>query len=305
MIDPSARGIKGCLCCKGIALESENSIVSPYLAFKAFEESPSFCRLYHCPTCDFRFYDRGLTEAEGNAYYRGYRDEKYFVERNSYEPFYTRAAHDGLTVRLGSEQRGRMLAQILAAQNLTTKFDCVVDYGGGDGSLIAEIPSLRRISFDPSGNAGRPGVEIIEDRESLPEKVDLVTCAQVLEHVSDPGALLDDMVALLSLNGLLYLEVPDQLWQGTPPRLSKSVAERLCRHPRLLLIADIYSTAFRVLLGVLPPFGFVPMREHINFFSEKAVRAFAKRPDLRIRREGRAADKSFYLIAQKIEPGQP
>ena len=295
-VNALSRHTDGCLCCGDAALVQEPSIISPYLAFKAFGADPSPCQMHHCPTCDFRFYDRGLTDAEGDAYYGAYRDETYFIERNRYEPFYTRAVHDGLTEHMGSEERRTHLATLLGDRN----FGTIIDFGGGDGAMISGLPADRRISFDPSSVPPRQGVEIIKERSALPTGVDLITCAQVLEHVSDPAALVDDMMSLLRPGGLLYLEVPDQLWKrATSLRLGRGMASWLCQNPRLLLAADIYSTAFRVKLGFLPPFGFVPMREHINFFSAAALRAIADRADLSVLNEGRTPDPYFYLVAEK------
>lgn len=300
-VEARERHMNGCLCCGSSDLQSEYSIVSPYLAHKAFDSAPEVCQLHRCRQCDFRFYDRGLTDAEGDAYYAGYRNEAYYKERHRHEPFYTRREHEKIADRLGSRARRADFARTLAAANVAPNFAAVIDYGGGEGSLIAELTAERKISFDPSGTAGLPGVEVLGARLGLPEDADLITCAQVLEHVSDPGGLLDDMIALVRPGGLVYLEVPDQRWRRlTSMTLGRRVAEWLCRYPRALLAADIFGTAFRVKFGVLPPFAFVPMREHINFFSADSLRALVQRdPTVTVRYEGRAADNSFCLIAEK------
>lgn len=305
-VDALERHVAGCLCCESGDLATEYSVVSPYLAHKAFRAEPQPCQLHRCRVCDFRFYDRGLTDAEQTAYYVGYRNEDYYAERHRFEPFYTRAEHDKIADRLGGGHRRVDFAGTLAAAGIDPHVRCVVDYGGGDGSLIAELPAARKLSFDPSGTPGLAGVEVVEDRAALPADADLVTCAQVLEHVSDPRALLADMVSLLRPGGLVYLEVPDQLWRRPwGAKLGRGAAEWLCRHPRALLAADIFGTAFRVKLGVLPPFSFVPMREHINFFSAASLRALAEvEGGLCIRYEGRAADDSFCLLAEKRADGR-
>ncbi|MCB4860802.1 class I SAM-dependent methyltransferase [Sphingobium sp. PNB] len=270
--------------------------MSPYLAFKAFGTGPQPCMMYRCIECDVRFYDRGLSETESDAYYSAYRDETYFVERNRFEPFYTRAVHDGLTEHMSSEERRVHLAKLLGDRS----FETVIDFGGGDGSMISSLPATKRVSFDPSNVPARPGVEIIKERNALPSEVDLITCAQVLEHVTDPAAMVKDMLSLLRAGGYLYLEVPDQLWTRiTPMRPGNRFVSWLSRNPKLLLLADIYSTAFRVKLGMLPPFGFVPMREHINFFSAASLRAIVDGMGLLVAAEGRTDDPYFYILAQK------
>ena len=291
----------GCLCCGSADLIKEQTLISPYLAFKAMATGPSECQLCVCRACGFRFYDRGLIDEETSSYYRGYRNEKYYIDRNGFEPFYTRSVHDRLSDHMCSAKRRDSFGAAISTAGVATPLDLVIDYGGGDGSLIADLPAARKISFDPSGTEGWTGIEVVERREALPSgEADLVVCAQVLEHVSNPQGLLDDMVSLLRSGGVLYLEVPDQLWRRwSSLRPSKAFVTWLCRHPRALLAADTYSTAFRVKLGALPPFGFVPMREHINFYSAMALRAFVERGALDVRREGRTDDRSFYIVAEK------
>jgi hypothetical protein len=101
----------------------------------------------------------------------------------------------------------------------------------------------------------------------------------VLEHVAWPANMVADMVAATGRGGLLYVELPDQPWREPwMPRIGMEAWMRfLCRHPRALLAADIYSTAFRVKAGMLPPYGFVPMREHLNFYTPDSLAALASR----------------------------
>lgn len=298
-LDPADRSKEGCLCCGSADLAIEHTAISPYLAWKAWSGAPEPCRLHTCPICDFRFYDRGLTDEQGAAYYSGYRDERYYQDRHQREPFYTRAVHENIAKRLSSTERRERLASMLVDAGIHTQFDCVVDYGGGDGSLILDLDAARKVSFDFSGAPGLPGIEVIATAAALPDHADLITCAQVLEHVSDPQALLDAMIALLRPGGLVYLEVPDQIWRRAGPKLGRRALGWLCRHPSLLLAADIYGTAFRVKTGILPPLGFVPMREHINFFSAQALQAFVTGAGLTIRSAGRTADRSFCVIAER------
>ena len=62
--------------------------------------------------------------------------------------------------------------------------------------------------------------------------------------------------------------------------------------------SDTYlSTACRILLGFLPPFGFIPMREHLQYFTEPALVAMARRSGLRVVRSGRNAAGQIYLTA--------
>lgn len=113
--------------------------------------TPELTRILFCRNCGFRFFDRGLSEIEASRYYDGYRSETYLQERNRCEPFYTRRVHRELTSWLESGQRRRALASALSASGAPEYFQAVLDFGGGDGSLIEEIASTKKAVFDLSG----------------------------------------------------------------------------------------------------------------------------------------------------------
>ena len=67
----------------------------------------------------------------------------------------------------------------------------------------------------------------------------------------------------------------------------------------MLLAGDIVSTACRKKLGILPPFGFVPMREHLNYFTVDAISALITRAGLQVVWAGRNEQNDVCAIAQK------
>jgi SAM-dependent methyltransferase len=288
-----------CLICGSSRLSTTASVVSGYLAFKAWNGRPVATRLFECTDCGFRYYERGLTDEEAKAYYDGYRNHAYIRERHSFEPFYTQAAYDKDEAFKISAGRRTELMDALIQAGVTVPASLALDFGGGEGWLIRDLPADRRLVLDISENATVPGVESITNKAELPEQADLVTCAQVLEHVADPLAIIYEIKSMLRDGGAMYLEVPDQIWRQLPVmRPSMSFLSWLCCHPRLLMLWDTYSTVFRVLLKILPPMGLVPMREHINFFTLEALRQLAIRAGLTIHAEGTNAG-GFYLVATK------
>jgi SAM-dependent methyltransferase len=271
------RTLYGCLCCGSRRLEQTPTAISPFLASQAWGGHTEPTTLAACADCGFRFFRRGLSAAETKSYYGQYRSETYYRERHRFEPFYTRAVHDAGGRWLRSSARRLALARSLANANAPARFDAALDYGGGSGALLRDIAAARKAVFDLSPETPEAGVEEIRDIADIGVDWDLVLNAQVLEHLSDPRAAVHEMLAALRPGGHLYLEVPEQSWRE-PLRLSAGRArlvEFLCRHPRLYLAADVYSTAFRVKAGVLPPLGFVPMREHVNFFTLSSLAALA------------------------------
>ena len=45
---------------------------------------------------------------------------------------------------------------------------------------------------------------------------DIIVCSHVLEHVNEPGKFLRQLRSLLSVNGVIYIEVPLEIWKGIP-----------------------------------------------------------------------------------------
>jgi hypothetical protein len=123
----------------------------------------------------------------------------------------------------------------------------------------------------------------------------------VLEHLSDPFFQVSDIARLLSPGGWLYVEVPDQSWRNiaSPRAIQRAWLSLLLKSSRALHAADFVSTAIRVKLGFVPPLGFVPMREHINFFTEQAVTALLRRAGLQVRWSGRNSEQAICAVATR------
>lgn len=101
--------------------------------------------------------------------------------------------------------------------------DTVLDVGSGRGAFAGHLPHATFIGLDASEHAGEmarsAGVDVrcqsIEDyAESQSQSVDVVTAFQVLEHVADPHAFVESMLAALKPGGKLIIAVPseDSFW---------------------------------------------------------------------------------------------
>lgn len=294
------RSVRGCLCCGCTELHAETTLISPFLARRALAVESELTALLFCRQCGFRFFERGLAADEAARYYAGYRDEAYYAQRHAYEPFYTRGAHRDIATFLASAQRRQALAAALAEAGAAASFGAVLDYGGGDGGLIADIPAERRTVFDFSGAAPVAGISEASGDFARSHHWDLVVCAQVLEHVDDPAATLRDLTGLLAPQGWLYLEVPDELWSNHafPGRMRDAWLRWLAGRRHALIAADTLATTCRILLGVLPPFGFVPMREHLQYFTESALSALVSNSNLTLIACGRNAVGQIFAVAR-------
>jgi SAM-dependent methyltransferase len=97
----------------------------------------------------------------------------------------------------------------------------VLDYGGGDGRLLAPfVAKGHRCYLVDYVNHPAPGVERLGSTvESIePGRLfDVVIMSHVLEHVAEPLQLVSLVGDHHSPGGILFVEVPLQLWRRVPP----------------------------------------------------------------------------------------
>jgi hypothetical protein len=133
-----------------------------------------------------------------------------------YEQEYDNSLHASAVFRDFEQELVRSLAHPRLRGGL------VVEIGPGDGrflTLLARAASCRGLGFEPG--LARPSVELDDGRvelrgrlfaaDAVVEPVGLVACRQVLEHIADPRALLDEVHAVLdrSPGSRAYVEVPN------------------------------------------------------------------------------------------------
>jgi hypothetical protein len=291
----------GCLCCGSRTLSRETTLASGFLAERAWNSVPKLTAIVFCDACGFRFFERGLSTEEADRLYQGYRDQEYFRTRNKWEPFYTRAQHEAVQAWARNPDRAAGLRKTLEKAGLPTQFRYALDHGGNAGHMLREVDAAQKVVFDPSGCETLPGITAVSDPASVPPQCDLFLSCQVLEHVSDPGSYLHQAVALCAEGAYLYIEVPDEQWSNRVLHgpLRDAWLKFLLRHHRLLILADTVSTGCRVKFGFLPPLCFIPMREHLNYFTIQSLDAILLATGVQIVLSGRNDEGQLFAIARK------
>jgi len=293
-----------CLCCLG-KVTTHATLTSAFLSQRAWGGGVEWSSTSKCRRCGFAFHGRGLRPEEAASYYRGYRDEEYFRARNSHEPFYTRKFHDVLDA--GADRRAALRQYLsrfsINGAGVPADF-AILDYGGGKGRLISEIQG-RRFVYDLSGETPVDGVKAISAAELESETFDLVVCAQMLEHATDPYAVAAELLRLVKPGGHLYVEVPyDETWRdlSMDGKLRRLVLSQAKRSRRFNMVLDIYGTAFRLKLKVLPPLAFVPVREHLNFFTPPSLVALGQRLQGEVVDASRVTSLGTTLLLRRPSP---
>jgi hypothetical protein len=243
------------------------AVLMPFLAKRIFNHEPveitagwglrdlrlgmaySLCNTLECEECGVIFLDYRFSDQELASLYKDYRGAEYTALRTSFEPGYNVTA---------SHYQGRA-SYIDAVENFLSphlpRRPKVLDWGGDSG---INTPFRFRTSslhvYDISGVDVCSEARKVDFDECLENSYDLIACSQVLEHVSYPVFLLQQIASLLRLrpHTLLYLEVPlEKVFQV---ECGSNTLGSIKRH----------------------------WHEHINFFSPSSLMALAKTCGLEI-----------------------
>ena len=80
--------------------------------------------------------------------------------------------------------------------------------------MLLDIDAPRKAVFDVDETHVVPSIQKIDVPELLEAGWDLVLSCQVLEHLTNPVASLQQIGNLLSSGGWLYVEMPEELWNS-------------------------------------------------------------------------------------------
>ncbi|HDS1800368.1 TPA: class I SAM-dependent methyltransferase [Pseudomonas putida] len=254
-----------CICCGGDQLQRSPAVLMPFVALRVFGHEPveitadwglrdlrqgmayTLCNSLQCQECGALFLDYRFTDEQMAALYHNYRDDLYNNQRIRFEPGYVNVVQHYHQRAAYLDAVEEWLAPRLPAA------PAVLDWGGDSGinSPFRERNRLLHI-HDISGVELVSGAERVDLQRIGQTCYDLVTCSQVLEHVSYPQELVERMLPAVGPGTLLYLEVPH---------------EALVReHPGSLELVPLKRH----------------WHEHVNFFTEAAMRRLLERLGLEV-----------------------
>jgi hypothetical protein len=254
-----------CVCCSGEALSHSPAILMPFVANRVFGWEPvaitpdwglrtiptglaySLCNSLQCDDCGLTFLDMRFDEDEMAALYDGYRGPAYAKQRERFEPGYLAHNADILGSPANPEPVEAFLTPLLPAQ------PTVLDWGGDTGLHTPFRTAIGDIwVHDISGRPLIDGVRMVGKTDLQEKSYDLVVLSHVLEHMPWPAALLDEVKTVMSPATVLYVEVPLEALIADDPASPDLATRKKYWH------------------------------EHVNFFTEAALRRLLARSGMRI-----------------------
>lgn len=229
-----------CLICDNAVNSIGNAVIMPFITYRMLgikSKKLRYTELLKCNYCGFLFYKQRFTDFEVNKYYDGYFNKDYFKQRHEYEWWFTYkyVTNNKEANRINEIQKRKIELDILL-QQYKNKIKTILDYGGNVGGLVSD-------NFEYSV------YDINKSKIDINKKFDLVMLNCVLEHVSYPKKLLENLKF-----EYIYIEVPII----KPLVLSLKIKRKFKQY-----VIDIWK--------ILRYRSLYQMHEHINYFDERSL----------------------------------
>lgn len=265
-----------CLLCKSSNIDVRPTVMSGFLAERVYgsdkDKMELSVNLCHCRDCEFSFFDKRLTDEEMGRLYRNYRQREYQQARQKYEVWYTEKVNNAINrSKLALNEQKRVINKLID-KNIKEELKIALDYGGNEGeSFTDKTGTKEKYVYDISGVETVSGVNRIATYEQISEhKFDFIMCNMTLEHVTDPIGFIKLLYDIGCDDTYFYIEVPShnpfaKTSSSIFPMIKMLFNPVLSNH---LLIKHYLNTRNQTC---------IPMHEHVNFFTPKAITGFLER----------------------------
>ena len=274
------RRTSDCPSCGAIGVLAAHAVVAPWVCELMGVDGLQSSELLDCPRCGLSFFSQRYDDEDMAGLYSEYRTGNYMRARQRWEPWYRSGINEAFEPSsAATAQRVRFLEDVLKDACGEREWSLIVDVGGDAGQFFPRGKVGRRVLIDPSNKPLPDGVERASSLSELGSPPDLVVIAHVLEHVTDPVALLAEVHGVLADDGRLYVEVPTDRPRTTARQATDMHArrvERLARHRVPFVAADFASGVGRQYRIPLPS-SVIKQSEHINFFSPDSLTGLLRR----------------------------
>jgi len=283
--------INYCPICNSKKLIAYSGITVPFIADRVWNTKPLETKFMRCKNCGFEFYDLRMEEEEIAALYKSWRGDKYLKQRQKYEPKYTRefnkqVGHHPMAIKNKKSNLSKIIKDHIPGVDSVKS---ILDFGGDKGQYIVDdFINAEKYVYDISGVELVEGVKRISD---FNKKFDFIMCCHILEHISYPREILDQVKKFSHKNTIFYFEVPID----TPFKFPITSVRRIVK--KILLSNPLFCNCFYKIFKFIPWMPFpLYMHEHVNYFSIRSLSYLIASSGLKIRYIGiKPIDFGFYI----------
>lgn len=260
-----------CILCSSKKVDIFFCDISRFISDRVGISFPFEMKFIHCKNCDFSFYNPRFDENEILLLYENYRDEKYQMQRNKYEKWYTKELNrfigkSPVEIKNRKENLSGIIKGLIDVSNIKS----VLDFGGDMGQFIPdEFANTERYVYDVSNTTPISGIKMIKDLSNIRHmKFDFIVCCHVLEHLSSPLEMLDKLKNFSRRGTFFYFEVPfdSPFYQKFGGNIIKAQIKKA------LLGLHLNNFLYLIFKFFGMHYGFLGMHEHVNFFSLKSIK---------------------------------
>lgn len=262
---------KKCPICGNTELIGIKTKISDFIKERIKYEGEDDIELLHCTGCSFAFYNYRFSQEQQEKLYSGYRDDVYQQQREKHEYWYTAKVNDLLNHDMKSlTEQQRIIDKVLIDNNLDA-FDNALDYGGNEGeTFLKKWGEKNKYLFDISGCQTLPGIigiNRIDDLYNL--QLDFVMCNMVFEHLANVTEVMNVFTKIGDNSTVFYIEVPSEFpFDNDKFSIKNNMG---------LLMNPNFSNWKLLRYYLKQRMGsFMPMKEHINFFSPTSLKAMVE-----------------------------
>jgi hypothetical protein len=259
--------VDNCILCNSKNLDSYSAITSSFIADRIWSTKPFKIKFLKCKDCGIHFYNLRFDNKEASRLYDGYRDEKYQSLRLKHEKWYTKELNKLIENNpIENKNRKGNLSEIVNKFIRPADIKNVLDFGGDQGQrIIDEFSHANRFVYDISGTNPLPGIYKIKNiSESKQKKFDFIMCCHVLEHVTFPIEIINQIKMFSHQNTIFYFEIPND----SPLSIIKKKNLAIDTIKKILFsYPNIFSFFYNIMYQIGKPLNVFQMHEHINHFS--------------------------------------
>jgi predicted SAM-dependent methyltransferase len=209
-----------CHCCNSTNISKSPGILMPFMAkmifdydvydlnhewnLYGFENSKIYfpCKTVQCQMCGFLFSDIRFDDEELENLYCFYREKKYLETREFFEPGYL----------IKNNYIPENMNNVSEVENFLDFVEVktnILDWGGDQGKNTPYRHTSENIFiYDLSDKELSERCKKLNYSELKDNDYNIIVCSHVLEHVSYPQNLLNDIKNFMNDDTVLYIEIP-------------------------------------------------------------------------------------------------